>query len=380
MGLERSLVHDLDLAALLRTLAENDGSDLHLKVGSPPLIRVDGELHRLEGPRLTPQDTQLLASQIMPPDRRGWLEQKKETDFALSVPGVGRFRANVFYQRGSITLVLRRVRVGSQSFEDLGLPPVVRQLAEAPRGLILVTGPTGAGKTTTLAAMIDHINANRACHIVTIEEPIEVLHPDRVATVNQREIGMDTDSYEAAMRAVVRQDPDVILIGEMRDPETVWAALAAGETGHLVLSTLHTTNAVETMNRVVDFFPPYQQHQVRVTMASVIRGIVCMRLVPKAGGGRIPAVEVMVNNGRIADRIMDASRTAEIHEIIAEGDYYGMQTFDQSWFGFFFQAEDGIRDLYVTGVQTCALPILHAAGAGPVLAGRAVRQRRGRGV
>jgi len=333
MGLERSLVHDLDLAALLRTLAENDGSDLHLKVGSPPLIRVDGLLQRLEGPRLTPQDTQLLAQSIMPPDRRGWLEQKKETDFALSVPGVGRFRANVFYQRGSITLVLRRVRVGSQSFEDLGLPPVVRQLADAPRGLILVTGPTGAGKTTTLAAMIDHINANRACHIVTIEEPIEVLHPDRVATVNQREIGMDTDSYEAAMRAVVRQDPDVILIGEMRDPETVWAALAAGETGHLVLSTLHTTNAVETMNRVVDFFPPYQQHQVRVTMASVIRGIVCMRLVPKAGGGRIPAVEVMVNNGRIADRIMDASRTAEIHEIMAEGDYYGMQTFDQSLLG-----------------------------------------------
>ena len=333
MGLERSLVHDLDLAALLRTLAENDGSDLHLKVGSPPLIRVDGVLQRLEGPRLTPQDTQLLAQSIMPPDRRGWLEQKKETDFALSVPGVGRFRANVFYQRGSITLVLRRVRVGSQSFEDLGLPPVVRQLADAPRGLILVTGPTGAGKTTTLAAMIDHINANRACHIVTIEEPIEVLHPDRVATVNQREIGMDTDSYEAAMRAVVRQDPDVILIGEMRDPETVWAALAAGETGHLVLSTLHTTNAVETMNRVVDFFPPYQQHQVRVTMASVIRGIVCMRLVPKAGGGRIPAVEVMVNNGRIADRIMDASRTAEIHEIMAEGDYYGMQTFDQSLLG-----------------------------------------------
>jgi len=333
MGLERSLVHDLDLAALLRTLAENDGSDLHLKVGSPPLIRVDGLLQRLEGPRLTPQDTQLLAQSIMPPDRRGWLEQKKETDFALSVPGVGRFRANVFYQRGSITLVLRRVRVGSQSFEDLGLPPVVRQLADAPRGLILVTGPTGAGKTTTLAAMIDHINANRACHIVTIEEPIEVLHPDRVATVNQREIGMDTDSYEAAMRAVVRQDPDVILIGEMRDPETVWAALAAGETGHLVLSTLHTTNAVETMNRVVDFFPPYQQHQVRVTMASVIRGIVCMRLVPKAGGGRIPAVEVMVNNGRIADRIMDASRTSEIHEIMAEGDYYGMQTFDQSLLG-----------------------------------------------
>src|SRR6266540_2132608 len=307
MGLERSLVHDLDLAALLRTLAENDGSDLHLKVGSPPLIRVDGLLQRLEGPRLTPQDTQLLAQSIMPPDRRGWLEQKKETDFALSVPGVGRFRANVFYQRGSITLVLRRVRVGSQSFEDLGLPPVVQQLAEAPRGLILVTGPTGAGKTTTLAAMIDHINANRACHIVTIEEPIEVLHPDRVATVNQREIGMDTDSYEAAMRAVVRQDPDVILIGEMRDPETVWAALA--------------------------------------------------------GGGRIPAVEVMVNNGRIADRIMDAARTAEIHEIIAEGDYYGMQTFDQSLLGMVRQNLISIDDaLHASSQPHDFLLMLEQAG------------------
>jgi twitching motility protein PilT len=359
----RRLVHDLDLAALLRTLAENDGSDLHLKVGSAPLIRVDGDLQRLEGPRLTPQDTQLLAQSIMPPDRRGWLEQKKETDFALSVPGVGRFRANVFYQRGSITLVLRRVRVGSQTFEDLGLPPVVRQLADAPRGLILVTGPTGAGKTTTLAAMIDHINANRACHIVTIEEPIEVLHPDRVATVNQREIGMDTDSYEAAMRAVVRQDPDVILIGEMRDPETVWAALAAGETGHLVLSTLHTTNAVETMNRVVDFFPPYQQHQVRVTMASVIRGIVCMRLVPKAGGGRIPAVEVMVNNGRIADRIVDAVRTGEIHEIIAEGDYYGMQTFDQSLLGLVRQGLITIDDaLHASSQPHDFLLMLEQAG------------------
>jgi twitching motility protein PilT len=359
----RSLVHDLDLAALLRTLAENDGSDLHLKVGSPPLIRVDGFLQRLEGPRLTPQDTQLLAQSIMPPDRRGWLEQKKETDFALSVPGVGRFRANVFYQRGSITLVLRRVRVGSQSFEELGLPPVVRQLADAPRGLILVTGPTGAGKTTTLAAMIDHINANRACHIVTIEEPIEVLHPDRTATVNQREIGMDTDSYEAAMRAVVRQDPDVILIGEMRDPETVWAALAAGETGHLVLSTLHTSNAVETMNRVVDFFPPYQQHQVRVTMASVMRGIICMRLVPRAGGGRVPAVEVMVNNGRVADRILDPVRTSEIHEIIAEGDYYGMQTFDQSLLGLVRQGLITIDDaLHASSQPHDFLLMLEQAG------------------
>jgi twitching motility protein PilT len=326
-------LHHIDLATLLRTLAENDGSDLHLKVGSPPIIRVDGILRRLEGNRLTPQDTQLLASQIMPPDRRGWLEQKKESDFALSVPGVGRFRANVFYQRGSITLVLRRVRVGSKTYEELGLPPVVSQLADAARGLILVTGPTGSGKTTTLACMIDQINSTRSVHVVTIEEPIEVLHRDRMATVNQREIGMDTESYAAAMRSVVRQDPDVILIGEMRDADTVGAALAAGETGHLVLSTLHTTDTIETVNRVVDFFPPYQQHQVRVTLASVLKGVICMRLVPKAGGGRVPAIEVMINNGRIADRIMDSSRTSEIREIIADGDFYGMQTFDQSLLG-----------------------------------------------
>lgn len=337
-------MHHIDLATLLRTLAEHDGSDLHLKVGSPPIIRVDGELRRLEGTRLTPQDTQLLAQQIMPPDRRGWLDQKKETDFALSVPGVGRFRANVFYQRSSLTLVLRRVRVGSKTYDELGLPPVVSQLADAPRGLILVTGPTGSGKTTTLACMIDQINSNQAVHIVTIEEPIEVLHPDRLATVNQREIGMDTDSYATAMRSVVRQDPDVILIGEMRDAETVWAALAAGETGHLVLSTLHTTDTIETVNRIVDFFPPYQQHQVRVTLASVLRGVICMRLVPKAGGGRIPAVEVMINNGRIADRIMDSTRTSEIREIIGEGDFYGMQTFDQSLLGLVRSEQVTIED------------------------------------
>jgi twitching motility protein PilT len=344
-------VHHIDLATLLRTLAENDGSDLHLKVGSPPIIRVDGVLRRLEGSRLTPQDTQLLAQQIMPPDRRGWLDQKKETDFALSVPGVGRFRANVFYQRGSLTLVLRRVRVGSKTYEELGLPPVVSQLADAPRGLILVTGPTGSGKTTTLACMIDQINSSRGVHIVTIEEPIEVLHPDRMATVNQREIGMDTDSYIAAMRSVVRQDPDVILIGEMRDAETVWAALAAGETGHLVLSTLHTTDTVETVNRVVDFFPPYQQHQVRVTLASVLRGVISQRLVPKAGGGRIPAVEVMINNGRIADRVQDPSRTSEIHEIIADGDFYGMQTFDQSLLGLVRAGSVTVEDALMASSQ-----------------------------
>jgi twitching motility protein PilT len=323
-------VPELDLTALLRTLAENDGSDMHLKVGSPPIVRVDGDLRRLEGERLRAEDTERLAMSVIPKDRRHMLEAKKETDFALTVPGVGRFRANVFYQRGAISLVLRRVRVGSPSFDELGLPPVVRQLADSPRGLILVAGPTGSGKTTTLACMIDHINNTRACHIVTIEEPIEVLHVDRMATVNQREVGMDTEGYDAAMRSVVRQDPDVILIGEMRDTDTVQAALGAGETGHLVLSTLHTNDAVETVNRIVDFFPAYQQHQVRVTLASTLSGVICQRLVQKSGGGRVPAVEVMVNTGRVAERIIDAKRTSEVRQIISEGSFYGMQTFDQS--------------------------------------------------
>jgi twitching motility protein PilT len=320
----------VELTSLLRILAEEGGSDLHLKVGAPPTIRVDGFLRRLPGNLLTSVDTTTVAHEILPADRREKLERQNEADFAYSVSGVGRFRVNVFRQRGSISLVFRWVRVGSPGFEDLGLPPVVRQLADAPRGLILVTGATGSGKTTTLAAIVDYINARKPVHILTIEDPIEVVHSDRMATVNQRELGVDTDDYSKAMRAAMRQDPDVILIGEMRDADTVAAALAAGETGHLVLSTLHTTNAVETVNRVVDFFPPDQQHQVRISLASALLGIICQRLVPRAGGGRIPALEVMVNNGRVTDRIIDSKRTPEILQIIEEGEYYGMMTFDQS--------------------------------------------------
>jgi twitching motility protein PilT len=320
----------LDLTALLRTLAENSGSDLHLVAGSAPLIRVDGELMRLEGKALTPEDTALIAHTIMPPDRREDLERRREADFAHSLTGVGRFRVNVFRQRGSISLVMRRVRTSSASFESLGLPSAVQELADVPRGLVLVTGPTGSGKTTTLAAMIDHINNTKPVHILTVEDPIEVLHSHKRASINQREIGVDTDSYAGAMRAAMRQDPDVILIGEMRDSDTVAAALAAAETGHFVMSTLHTTDAVESVNRIVDFFPPFQQHQVRVTLASVLRGIVSQRLVQRVGGGRIPALEIMVNNGRVAERIIDSNTTPEIRQIIAEGEFYGMQSFDQS--------------------------------------------------
>ena len=320
-----------DLDRLLRAVAERGGSDLHLKVGSRPRIRIDGSLHSLEDEDpLMPDETEAIARAIIPPDRWDDFRNRNEADLAYGLKGVARFRVNVFRQRGSVSLVMRLVRVGSPSMEELALPPIIGQLAESHRGLVLVTGPTGSGKTTTLAAMIDRINKQRACHIMTIEDPIEVVHPDQLASVAQREVGVDTESFITAMRAAMRQDPDVILIGEMRDEETVQAALAAAETGHLVLSTLHTIDATESVNRIVDFFPPFQQQQVRVTLAGALGGIICQRLVPKKGGGRIPAMEVMVNNGRIQERILDSSRTGEIEEIVADGAFYGMQTFDQS--------------------------------------------------
>jgi twitching motility protein PilT len=319
----------IELKVLLDTLVKSGGSDLHLVAGSPPSIRVNGELRRMEHPPLTAEETKQTSFGIAPPDRRAQLQEQGEADFAFSVAGLGRFRVNAFRQRGAYSLAMRRVRIGSASFEALGIPPVVRQLSEQSRGLILVTGPTGSGKTTTLAAMIDHINATRPVHILTIEDPIEVMHPTKLASINQREIGLDTADYAIAMRSAMRQDPDVILIGEMRDSATVAAALQAGETGHLVLSTLHTTDAVETINRVIDFFPSNQDHQVRASLASVLGGVICQRLVPSVQGGRVPVFEVMVNNGRVADRILDRTLTSELRDVIADGEFYGMQTFDQ---------------------------------------------------
>jgi twitching motility protein PilT len=227
-------------------------------------------------------------------------------------------------------MVLRRLRFGGPRFEELGLPDAVRLLAEENRGLVLVTGPTGSGKTTTLASMIEHINQTKPVHVVTIEDPIEVLFRDAVASIDQREVGNDTESFPSALRAALRQDPDAILIGEMRDTDTVRAALQAAETGHLVLSTLHTVDATETVNRVVDFFPPYQQNQIRLTLAGALRGIVCQRLVPTLDGRVVPGLEILVNTGRVAERIADADKTHEIHDIVADGAYYGMRTFDQS--------------------------------------------------
>jgi twitching motility protein PilT len=319
-----------DFHGWLAEVVSREASDLHLKTGASPKLRETGRLVPLDRGALTTDETATIASAIVPADRASRLEEAGEVDFAYSVPHVGRFRVNVFRQRGSTSMVLRRLRFGGPTFAELGLPDVVRQLSEEYRGLVLVTGPTGSGKTTTLASMIEHINRTRPVHVVTIEDPIEVLFKDDVASINQREVGNDTESFLSALRAALRQDPDVILIGEMRDTETVRAALQAAETGHLVLSTLHTVDTTETVNRVVDFFPPHQQNQIRLTLAGALRGIICQRLVPTVEGTLSPALEVLVNTGRIAERIADPERTSEVHEVIAEGGYYGMFTFDQS--------------------------------------------------
>ncbi|MDP9330840.1 MAG: PilT/PilU family type 4a pilus ATPase [Actinomycetota bacterium] len=319
-----------DFNGWLVELLGGEGSDLHVKVGSAPMLRLPKGLHRLDHRPLSMSDTQGIAEAIIPSDRRHTFDDNGEVDFAYSIPGVGRFRANVFKQRGSVSMVLRKLRFGGPSFEEIGLPDSIRQMTNESRGLILVTGPTGCGKTTTLAAMIGYINEHQPVHIVTIEDPIEVLHEDKMASIDQREVGSDTNDFLAAMRAALRQDPDVILIGEMRDTDTVRVALAAADTGHLVLSTLHTMDATETVNRVIDFFPPHQQKQVRLSLAGSLRGIICQRLVPTISGGRAPGLEILINTGRIAERIVDPERTHEIKDVISDGQYYGMQTFDQS--------------------------------------------------
>ncbi len=321
-----------DLDRLLALLAELDGSDLHVKAGAPPRMRIAGALRTLDDePRFTAEETLQLAEGIMQPSILNTFRERHEVDFAYSVPGTGRFRVNAFFQRSSVALAMRRVRTNAATITDLGLPDVVRRLSEEQRGLVLVTGPTGSGKTTTLAAMIDAINHTRACHVVTIEDPVEYLHRDDLAAIDQREVGFDTDSFGSAMRVVLRQDPDVILVGEMRDVETVSAALTAAETGHLVFSTLHTINSTETINRIVDFYPPHQQNQVRVSLAGSLKGIICQRLIPCADGkSRTPALELMVVNGRIQQAIIDPMQTGDIEGIVADGEYYGMKTFDQS--------------------------------------------------
>jgi twitching motility protein PilT len=322
-----------DLDAALHQLVEAAGSDLHLKVGSPPLMRLNGSLVPMpDEPSLMPPDTQRVVDLILPTEEhRAEFESDGEVDFAHGVAGLGRFRVNAFRQRGSASLVMRAIASKIKTVDELGLPPVISELAEEQRGIILLTGTTGSGKSTTLAAIIDHINRARAEHIVTIEDPIEFLHRDKNSIVNQREVGSDTASFGRALRRVLRQDPDVILIGEMRDEETVHTALSAAETGHLVLSTLHTIDATETINRIVDFFPPHQQQQARAMLAGTLKGIISQRLVPTPDKrGRVAVCEIMRMTGRAKDMILDPEQTGRLREVIAEGTYYGMQTFDQA--------------------------------------------------
>jgi twitching motility protein PilT len=325
-----------DIDAALTYVVEREGSDLHLKADSPPVARVHGDLWALQGSEpLTASDTEQALRRIADEDHVTEFEEHGEVDFSYQLPNVSRFRVNAFRQRGTISIALRVIPFQVRTIDELGLPQVVRRLAEEPRGIILMTGTTGSGKSTTLAAMIDHINSTRARHVVTMEDPIEYLHRDKLSIINQREVGADTESFARAMRRVLRQDPDVILIGEMRDEETVRTALSAAETGHLVLSTLHTLDATETINRIIDFFPPHLQQQARVMLASTLRGAISQRLVPRSDReGRVAVSEVMVVTGRIQDLILNPEETGKITEVIGEGDFYGMQTFDQALLGF----------------------------------------------
>jgi twitching motility protein PilT len=323
----------MELNEILQVALRAGASDIHLKAGLPPMFRVDGALVPLkDARRLPPEEIARMALGIMNEYQREKFKQTNEVDLAYGVPGLGRFRVNVFQQRGTLGVVFRVIPFKIQSIEQLMLPKVLEKIAGEQRGLVLVTGTTGSGKSTTLAAMIDHINATETCHIMTIEDPIEFLIRDKRSIVNQREVGVDTMSFGQALKSALRQDPDVILVGEMRDLETIETALTAAETGHLVMSTLHTLDATETINRIISAFPPYQQKQVRLQLGSVLKAVISQRLVPRADGkGRVPAIEVLLATARVRELIEDKDRTKEISDAIAQGHVsYGMQTFDQS--------------------------------------------------
>ncbi len=323
----------MELNEILQVALRANASDIHLKAGLPPMFRVDGALVPLkDARRLPPEEVARMVLGIMNEFQKEKFKQTNEVDLAYGVPGLGRFRVNIFQQRGTMGCVLRVIPFKIQTIDQLMLPKVIEKLAGEQRGLILVTGTTGSGKSTTLAAMIDHINATETCHIMTIEDPIEFLVRDKRSIVNQREVGVDTMSFGQALKSALRQDPDVILVGEMRDLETIETALTAAETGHLVMSTLHTLDATETINRIISAFPPYQQKQVRLQLGSVLKGVVSQRLVPRADGrGRVPAIEVLLNTARVRELVEDKDRTKELPDAIAQGNVsYGMQTFDQS--------------------------------------------------
>ena len=322
-----------DLHEALRYVVRHEGSDLHLKVPSKPLARIHGRLTAIEQyePMQATDTDRVLREMLTDHDKLAEFEREGEVDFAYAAEGLARFRVNAFRQRGAISIAARVIPFAVRTIDELGLPPVMHELADEERGLILLTGTTGSGKSTTLAAMIDQINETKSRHIVTIEDPIEYLHTDRNSIINQREVGMDTASFKRAMRRVLRQDPDVILIGEMRDEETVRSALSAAETGHLVLSTVHTLDAPESVNRIIDFFALHEQSQARAMLAGTLKGVVSQRLVPTPKhDGRVAVCEILRMTGRARDMILDPEQTSRLREVIAEGEYYGMQTFDQA--------------------------------------------------
>lgn len=324
-----------NLHELLKILVESKGSDLHITTNSAPQIRVDGKLKVLDFPPLNAVDTKQLCYSVLTDTQKHKFEEENELDLSFGVKGLSRFRGNIFVQRGAVAGVFRVIPYKILTFEELGLPQVIRDLSEKPRGLILVTGPTGSGKSTTLASIIDFINVNRKEHIVTIEDPIEYLHPHKGCLVNQREVGADTKGFKNALKYVLRQDPDVVLVGELRDLETIEAALTLSETGHLCLATLHTNSCAQTINRIVDVFPPYQQTQIRAQLSFVLEGVISQALIPQIGGGRALSMEIMVPNPAIRNLI----REDKVHQIYSQmqvgQDKFGMQTMNQSLYSLF---------------------------------------------
>lgn len=340
----------MDIDEFLKIAIESDASDLHIKAGNFPIIRIHGRLKPLTNfPRLSPNNTQELANQIISDYQKEELKRDLDLDLAYSLPGFGRFRGSIFYQRGSLAIVLRIIPLEVKQIKELLLPEVLEKIASEQRGLVIVTGTTGSGKTTTLAAMIDYINERRKENIITIEDPIEYLHRDKKSTISQREVGVDVTGFARGLRASLREDPDVILVGEMRDRDTIETALLAAETGHLVMSTLHTLDAPETINRIISVFAPHHQRQIRLQLSTIIKACISMRLIPKKDGqGRVPAIEVMINTPYIADCIRDREKTVLIRDAISAGvSQYGMQTFDQSIYHLYKEGyisyEQGLR-------------------------------------
>ena len=361
--------------AAITQMVQRNGSDLLLKVGRPATIRVNGELLGLDTTPLKPEELKSLAEQIMTPRQVKEFAEHKEADFAIGVPGVGRFRTNVYQQRGTVAFAFRSIPYEVKLIKDLALPPVMEEIALRPRGLVLVTGVTGSGKSTALAAMINHINTNRRVNIITIEDPIEFLHRDNLANISQREVGNDTLSFNSALRHVLRQDPDVILIGEIRDVETLDTALKAADTGHMVFSTLHTTDATQSIARVISFFPPHQHEEIRHLLSTALHAVISLRLVPrKDGKGRVPAAEVLINTAAVADNIRDLTKSLNIPALIAEGSVqYGMQSFDQSLFHWYQQGVISYESalFYCTNPSEFALKVSGVDSSGDRLGGTA---------